>query len=104
MRITSREDSWLRDVEDYEISDLVKTEFNIFAPTISGRRTIKGTEYICVDGLKLNKDGSTSRIVLNLGYCGPVMVRQDGKMMVDLDFINSNLNACKKFSTYLSDA
>ena len=103
MKLISSADSWLRDVEDYEISDLVKTEFNIFAPTISSQKTIIGTEYINIEGLKLKKDGSNERIILNLSYCGPVRVRQDGKMIVDLDFINSNLNACKKFIHYLDD-
>ena len=110
MRSISKEGTWLSDVSEYEISDIAKAEFNIFAPSVSKHRTIVGSEYFKIDGLKIERGGKTKRAILYLNHFGPIRVREDGKVVTDLtkivasskDEVEEGMNITEIYSQLLS--
>lgn len=101
MNYTVREETWFNNVSDYEIEDIAKGEFGIIAPVVTKERTIRGSEYYRIDGLKFDKAGLSRRVVLNLSSAGPVYVRNDGHLMINFDKVNANLVACKNYIHFM---
>ena len=98
-----RDESWFANVTDTELEDLLKSEFEVFAPSITRKVTIKDREYIYIEGFKFTKENGIDAVKLKLSHVGPVSVREDGELILNLRDINNNLEACREYIRFMDE-
>jgi len=94
------EESFFDNVTEEEISDIAISLFGFYAPNVYKFRTPKGNEYFHIEGIRYGDNGAESAF-LDLDYYGPVMVRKDGNLLLNLESVYSNLEACKQYIHFM---
>ena len=97
-----RDESWFPYVTDREIDDIVRSGFEVIAPEITRKTTLKGREYYQVQGYKYGKEGLES-VLFNLNHYAPVFVRDDGELLIDYKTVNENLTTVKDYIRFMDE-